>query len=52
MDSSAAVCTCLNRLILSVSEAEDTFRAHEGPLPFRQTEVGVVERLKARVENH
>lgn len=43
---------CLNPLILSVSAAENTFKAHVGPLPFRQTEVGVVERLKGCVENH
>lgn len=44
----SSVSTCLNPLILSVN----TFRAHVGPLPFRQTEVGVVERLKGCVENH
>lgn len=35
-----------------VSAAENTFRAHVRPLPFRQTEVGVVERLNGCVENH
>lgn len=45
---SAAVCTCSNRLILSVCEY---IQSTWGASPI-QTEVGVVERLKGCVENH
>lgn len=35
VNSSVAVCTCLNPLISSVSAAENTFRAHGGASPIQ-----------------